>query len=195
MAYVCGYERRCLYVCKIQVLRIIKRKKLDKISSFFVFLDVVTGFGAFTHNRIENSFAEAQGFGGDFQQFVFLYIRQALFQRQFPRRNEVNCLVFAGGSDVGQLFGLTRIDFQIVRFGVFTDNHTDINGNAGINKHRTAVLQFPQGVSDGGSAFGGNQNTVAAAFDLAVIRFIALKEAVHYAGAAGVGQKFRMVSD
>ena len=50
---------------------------------------------------------------------------------------------------------------------MFADNHADINRNVGIDEHRAAVLQLPQGISYGGAVFGRNQHAVAAAVDFA----------------------------
>jgi hypothetical protein len=49
-------------------------------------------------------------------------------------------LVLAGGADIGQLFRFTAVHFQVIGFGVLADNHSRIDRNIRINKHRTAVL-------------------------------------------------------
>ena len=100
-------------------------------------------FGTFTLNRVKNALSQAQAFGCDFKKFVFLNISQSLFQCQLARRDEVNGLVFSGSADVGQLFGFGRINFKVIRLGVFADNHANVNGDAGVNEHRAAILKFP----------------------------------------------------
>ena len=49
-------------------------------------------------------------------------------------------ILLTGGADVGQLFRLAAVDFQIVGFGVLADNHTGINRHVGVDKHWAAVL-------------------------------------------------------
>ena len=88
-------------------------------------------FGTLAGDRIQNPFAQADGFRRDFKEFVSLNIRQPLFQREFARRNQVNRLVLAGSTNIGKLFGFGRVDFQIVGFGMFADYHADIYRNAG----------------------------------------------------------------
>ena len=52
-----------------------------------------------------------------------------------------------------QLLGTAGVDFQIIRLGVFADDHADVDRNVGVDEHRTAVFQFPQRIGDGGTVF------------------------------------------
>src|SRR6185503_4963800 len=95
----------------------------------------------------------------------------------------------------GELLALEDIDLEVVVPGVLADDHAGINLPAGLDHHRAAILEVPQGIGDGLAAVVGNEDAVAAAGDLALVRLIGVEQAVEDRGAARVGEQFALVAD
>ena len=74
---------------------------------------------------------------------------QALLQAHDLLRNQLQCLIGAGGTGVGQLLGLADIDLDILGLRVLADNHTGVNLLARSDKQGTALLCIEQTVGDG----------------------------------------------
>src|SRR6267142_165556 len=128
-------------------------------------------------------------------QFVVLDIGQRLFQRHLDRRGQAHRFVLRSGADVGELLALEDVDLEIVVAGVLTDDHALVNLAAGLDHHRAAILQFEHRIGHGLALIVGDQDAVAAALDIALVRRIVVEQTVHDGGAAGVRQQFALIAD
>ena len=75
------------------------------------------------------------------------------------------------------------------------DDHAHIDLVARLDDHRAAVFQVEHRVGNSLAGHVGQENAVGAAADIALVGLVAVEQAVHHGGAAGVGEKFRLVAD
>ncbi len=78
---------------------------------------------------------------------------------------------------------------------MLADDHALIDLPAGLDHHRATILQVPERVGDRLALVVGEQHTVAPPDDLASVSLVAVEQAVHHRGAAGIGQQFSLVAD
>src|SRR5690606_19955739 len=97
--------------------------------------------------RVEVALAQADALGGHFDQLVVLDVSDRLLQRHLARRGQANAFILAAGAEVGELLGLQRIDLEILRLGIFADDHALVELFAGADEQHAAVLQRVQRVS------------------------------------------------
>src|SRR5205085_8909081 len=118
-----------------------------------------------------------------------------LFQGHDLRRGQPHSLVLGGRADVGQLLALQRVDVEVVAAAVRADDHPLIDLRPGVDEYRPALLEVPQRVSDCRAVRVRYQDAVATAFDRPLEGRVAVKEAAHHAGAAGIGEKLSLIAD
>ena len=73
------------------------------------------------------------------------------------------------------MFGLTYIDFDIVCFCIFSDNHTGIYFFAGTDEQHTAFLGTEQSVSYRFACLKCDQRALLTVSDVSLVRSIAVK--------------------
>src|SRR4029077_8230272 len=151
--------------------------------------------GALAVLGIEEAFAQTNRFRRDLDQLVFFDVGDRLLEAHLARRREAHGLVLAGGADVRELFALQHVDFEIVAAAVLADHHALVDRDAGIDEHRPALLEVPHRIGDGGALGVGDQRAVAPARDRPAIGTVFVKDAVHHAGAARVGQDLAVIAD
>ena len=78
---------------------------------------------------------------------------------------------------------------------MLADDHALVDLPARLDHHRAAVFQLEHRVSHRFALIVGDQHAVAAALDVALVGRIAVEQAVHDRGAAGVGQQFALIAD
>ena len=87
------------------------------------------------------------------------------------------------------------INFNILRFVAFTDNHAGVNFHAGSDKQRTAVLRIEQAIGNGRTAFEGDQAAQTAVGKFTLERTIAGKFGIDDTGTLGIGHEFISETD
>src|SRR5690606_23620301 len=110
-------------------------------------------------------------------------------------RGQADAFVLAAGAEVGQLLGLERVDLEVLRLGILAYDHPFVELLAGRDEQRAALLERVQGVGDRLALLHRDQHAVLAALDRALPRAVLLEQAVHDAGAAGVGEELAVVAD
>ena len=118
-----------------------------------------------------------------------------MLKRQALGRCEADGVVLASRTKVRQLLRLHRVYFQVIWLGIFADDHAFIQGFAWRDHQDAALFQWAKGVSNGFARAVGNQHAVFAAFNMATMRAIFFKQAVHDARTARVGQEFAMITN
>src|SRR5262249_15519381 len=81
----------------------------------------------------------------------------------------------ARGANVGELFGLDRIDYEVVVAAVDADDHSLVDALTRGNEHSAAVLKLPECVPDCFPILGRDQHSVSSLRNLALHRGIAVE--------------------
>src|SRR5579859_6223571 len=155
--------------------------------------DFLPAAGAFA--ELQNLFAEADGFGGDFDEFIVGDELDGLFEAEFAMGNEANGFVGRGGAHVGELLFARDVDFHILFAGIFADDHAFVDVDGGADEKFAAFLEAPEGVSgaDAGAVCdecaGGTKRHVSAVIDPT------FEDGVNEGGAARVGKKLAAEAD
>src|SRR5471032_234052 len=152
----------------------------------------------FTLVLFQEALAQTDRFRRDFDQFVVGDEFDGVFQRHLNRRHQAHRFIGTRRTHVGQLLALDRVDDQVVVARVDADDHAFVHWIVVDHEHAAAILQFPDGVGDGGAVILRDQHAVAAAghFTLAVVDWRVLVEHVrHQAGTAGQGHEFALEAD
>src|SRR6516165_5180649 len=144
---------------------------------------------------IEQLLAQPDRGRGDLDQLVVGDIGERLLQRHLDRRDQPHGLVLGMGADIGELLALEHVDLEVVAPGVLAHDHAAVNLPPRLDHHRPAVLEVPQRVSHGLALVVGNEHAVAAAYNLAPMRAVAVEQPVHDGGAAGIGEELAVVAD
>src|SRR3546814_3671526 len=76
-----------------------------------------------------------------------------------------------------------------------SDRHAFVDGAAGLDEDLAALFQVPQGVGNRLAGAVGDQDAVAPALDRALVGAVAVEQAVHDAGAAGVCEELAVRAD
>src|SRR4051794_30038702 len=146
--------------------------------------------------RLEESLADADRLGRHLDQLVVLDIGDRLLEAHAPGRGEADAFVLgAAGAEVGELLGLQGVDLEVLGLGVLADHHAFVEHLAGRDEEDAALFQHVEGVSDGRALFHRDEDAVLAALDRALVRAVALEQAVHDAGAAGVREELAVIAD
>ena len=93
------------------------------------------------------------------------------------------------------MLAFEHVDFEIVAARVLADDHAAVHLDARLDHHRPAVFQLPHRVGDGITLIVGNEHAVASAFDVALVRRVAVEQPVHDRGAARVGEQLALIAD
>src|SRR5580698_8242415 len=152
-------------------------------------------FRALAIVRVEEFLAQPDRFRRHLDQLVVLDIGQRLFQRHPDRWGQAHRFVLGRGADVGKLLAFEDVNFEIVVAGMLADDHALVDLPAGLDHHRPAVFQLEHRVGDRLALIVGDQDAIAPALDFALVSRIAVEQAVHDRGAAGVGEQFALVAD
>src|SRR5262249_48470336 len=97
--------------------------------------------------------------------------------------------------DVGQLLALEGIDVEVVAAAVRANDHSLIDLRAGLQEHRPALFEVPQGIGDCRAVGVRYQHAVATALDRPLVGCVAGEQAAHHAGAPRVGQEFALITN
>src|SRR6187402_928107 len=145
--------------------------------------------------RIEIALAQPDALRGHLDQLVVLDVGDRLLERHPPRRGQADRVVLAGRAEVGQLLGLERVDLEVLRLGVLADHHALVELLAGVDEQDAAVLERVERVRHRLALLHADQHAILAALDRAGVGAVLLEQAVHDAGAAGVGEELAVVAD
>ena len=92
---------------------------------------------------VEDFFAEADGLGRDFDEFVVGDEFDSGFESEHAVRDEANGFVGGGRAHVGLLFFFGDVDVDVGFAGIFADDHTYVNFFGGTDEKFAALLQIP----------------------------------------------------
>ena len=90
---------------------------------------------------------------------------------------------------------LTYVDLDIVGLGVFTNDHTLVNGSCGTDEERSSVLSLEETVGGGNALLGCNERGGKSCLYLASEGLIACKESGNKTFTAGIGKKLGAVAE
>ena len=129
----------------------------------------------------------------DFHELIFLDIFQRFLQGELDGRRQDDLVVGARGAHVGELLGLADVDVQVALTGVLADDHAAVDFLARLDKEAAAVQELVHRIRNGLTRLQGDEGTVGAHLDIALVRLIIL-EAVRdnrlaLAGGEEVGAK------
>src|SRR6266567_889531 len=96
---------------------------------------------AFPPVRVELLLPQPDRLGGHLHQLVVVDELQRLLQGKVTRRRQLDGVVGAGGTDVGQLLTLAGVDVQVVVLGVLADDHPAVDLHAGADEEGASRLQ------------------------------------------------------
>ena len=141
-------------------------------------------------------FADADGFGRDFNQFVVVDKFQRLFQGVADRRGEDEVFVRAGGADVGQLFSFERVDGEVVVAAVDAYHHAFVDFVAVADEEAPPVLQVEERVGERLAGRHRDEDAVVSRFAEAVFFRAVVVEGLEFeAAAGGEGHEFGLETD
>src|SRR5581483_10766418 len=112
-----------------------------------ILLDGLVAAGAAV--GLENFFAQAEGFGGDFYEFVVGDELDGLLEGQLLVGDEAEGLVGARCAHVGELLFADSVDVEVVVAGVLADDHAFVDLDAVGYEEDAAVLEAVQRVGGG----------------------------------------------
>ena len=133
----------------------------------------------------EQFFADAHGFGRDFDEFVVVDEFQCLLEGVADRRGENEVFVRARRADVGQLFGFERVDGEVVVAAVDADHHAFVHFVAVADKEAAAVLQVKERVGERLAGCHRDENAVVPRFAEAVFFRAVVVEGLEFEATAG----------
>ena len=126
---------------------------------------------------------------GDFHELVLLDVLQRLLQGELDGRGQDDLLVGPGSAHVRELLGLADVDVQVPFAGVLADDHAAVDFLAGLDEEAAAVQQLVHRIGHGLARLQGDEGTVDAHLDVALVGLVVL-EAVRNDGLAlGGGQE------
>src|SRR5882757_7792469 len=155
--------------------------------------DFLPAAGAFA--ELQDLFAEADGFGRDFDEFVVGDEFHGLFEAEFAMGNEANGFVGRGGAHVGELLFARDVDFHILFAGIFADDHAFVDAHGRADEKFAAFLQAPEGVSGADASAVGDERTRWAESHVSAVIDPAFENGVNERGAARVGKKLAAKAD
>lgn len=111
----------------------------------------------------KESFAHADGAGGDFDKLVVGDVIDRLLEGEAARWGEEDVLVGAGGTDVGELFGFCHVDDKVVVTAVFADEHPFVDVVAWGDKEGASILKVEAGIAVRFAEHVGDEDAARAA--------------------------------
>ena len=91
---------------------------------------------------VENRLTHTHTLWCHLDKFVGLDILKSLLKRKDCAGHDAGLVVGAAGAGVGELLGLSHIDYKVVVVDMLTDHLTDINLLARVDEELAAVLKF-----------------------------------------------------
>ena len=93
------------------------------------------------------------------------------------------------------MLGLADIAEDILALAGLADHHAGVHLGAGGDEQIAAFLRVKQTVCHGGPGLKGDQGTLLAIFDVALVRLVILEDGIHDAGSLGICQEGIMIAD
>lgn len=110
----------------------------------------------FTIMFVEDGFTDTDALRRNFYEFVVVDPFQGFFQAHFLRRREAECFIRCGGTGVGQVFLLARVDVDVDVAVAFAYDLAKIDFFTRFDEHRAAVLQVEDAIARRRARFKGN---------------------------------------
>src|SRR5690606_20501469 len=111
-------------------------------------------------------------------------------------RYQIDVLVLARRTNVGELLFPNRVHHQIVVAAVYADDHALVERVLGRDEHASALLQLPQRVGHGLAVVLADQHAVAPLAEIAFLDVVVIVENVaHDTGATGQVEEVGLKAD
>src|SRR5699024_1326546 len=122
------------------------RQYWRRIRCIFLYVSGFFHGSSFPQSRVQDFLPDTQVLRRHLQKLVGIDELQALLQAQDPGRRKLQRFVRAGGTGIGELFGLADVQLDILGFSVLPDDHSGIDLLARPDKERAALLGIEQAV-------------------------------------------------
>ena len=83
--------------------------------------------GALSFGFAQQFLSNPNGTGCNLHQFVVVNEFECVFQRGVDGRSQQDIFIAAGGTDIGQLFALQRINNEVVVPGMYANDHAFVD--------------------------------------------------------------------
>src|SRR5882762_1061608 len=144
---------------------------------------------------LQDFFAEADGFGRDFHEFVVGDEFDGLLQAQFLMRDEANGFVGAGRAHVGLLLFLGNVDVHILLAGILAEDHAFIDLDGRADEELAALLNIPQRERGRNSGTVRDERASGAQGHFAGIIHPAIENGVNQRGPARIREQLAAQAD
>src|SRR5574344_402320 len=101
----------------------------------------------FTLQVVENNFANTHAFWSHLHILITLDVLKRLLKREDDRRDDASLFICTTGTNVGQLFGLGHIDYQVYLMHMLAYHLTCIDRILWIDEELAPVLQVVDSIS------------------------------------------------
>src|SRR5579859_3390409 len=155
--------------------------------------DFLPAAGAFA--ELQNLFAQADGFGRDFDELVVGDEFDGLFEAEFAMGNEANGFVGGRGAHVGELLFARDVDFHVLLARIFADDHAFVDVHGGTDEEFTAFLQTPERVGGADAGTVGDERAGGTERHVSAVVNPTLEDGVNERGAARVGEQLAAEAD
>ena len=105
----------------------------------------------------KNHLSHTDVFRSDFDEFIIIDPFERPFQRELAAWRQLDGIIRAGGTGVGQMFLFAWVDIHILITGIFTDDHAFIDFDARFQEKLATVEDRVQAVCGGGAGFESHE--------------------------------------
>ena len=144
---------------------------------------------------VQDALADAQVFGGDFQQLVGGQEFQAALQAELADGHQAQGIVAAGSAGVGQVLGLADVDIHILAGSGVANDHALVDLFTSAHQKGAALLSIEQTVGDSLAGLKADQRTSGAVGNHASPDIVTVEDLVDDAFAVGIGQELVAVAE
>lgn len=124
---------------------------------------------------VQDALADAQVFGGDFQQLVGGQEFQAALQAELADGHQAQGIVAAGSAGVGQMLGLADVDGDILTGRGVADDLARVDFLACVDDQGAALLGVEQTVGDGVAGLEADQRAGGTGLNVATPFLVTIK--------------------
>ena len=150
---------------------------------------------SFAKTGVQGLFPDAERLWSHLQQFVSINELQGLLQTEDPWRGQLQSFICRGRAGIGKMFGLTYIQFNVLRLSALADDHAAVDFFTGTDEEGPSVLGRKETIGYGLSCFKGDQRSLLPVLNVSFIRSIAVKGSIQDSGTFSGGQEVSPETD